>query len=52
VDRYLEIGGFIVFDDSADDSDWGSARTAWEASSLPRYELVAKNPNYCVRKIT
>jgi len=22
VNRFLEVGGFIIFDDSADDSDW------------------------------
>jgi hypothetical protein len=50
VDRYLEVGGFVVLDDSADNSDWESNRTAREISALPRYELVAKNPNYCLRK--
>jgi hypothetical protein len=50
VDRYLEKGGFIIFDDSADGIDSGSARVAKDASSLARYELVAKNPNYCLRK--
>ena len=50
VDRFLEPGGFIVFDDSADGSKWESNRTAREATDLPRYELLAKNPNYCLRK--
>lgn len=50
VDRYLEPGGFIVFDDSADGSGWGSNRTAQEAATSLRYEVVAKNPNYCLRK--
>jgi hypothetical protein len=50
VDRYLDPGGFIVFDDSADGSGWGSNRTAKEAALLPRYEVVAQNPNYCLRK--
>lgn len=51
VDRYLQVGGFIVFDDSSDYSDWGSNRTAKEAARLPQYELTARNPNYCIRKI-
>jgi hypothetical protein len=51
VDRHLEVGGFIVFDDSGDDTTWGSKKTAHEAAGLPNYELVAKNPNYCIRKI-
>jgi hypothetical protein len=50
VSRHLIGGGFIVFDDSADDSDWGSRLTAQEAAKHPGYELIAKNPNYCVRK--
>jgi methyltransferase family protein len=50
VDRFLLPGGFIIFDDSADDSDWGSNRTACEAASRRDYELVAKTPNYCISK--
>jgi hypothetical protein len=51
IDRHLVSGGFIVFDDSADNSDWGSRLSAQKASKLPEYELIAKNPNYCIRKI-
>ena len=50
VSRHLIGGGFIVFDDSADSSHWGSRLTAQEAAKHPDYELIAKNPNYCVRK--
>jgi hypothetical protein len=50
VDRFLLPGGFVIFDDSADGSHWGSSRTAREAASRPNYELVAKNPNYCIAK--
>jgi hypothetical protein len=50
VDRFLLPGGFIIFDDSGDGSGWGSHRTAREASERPDYELVAKTPNYCIRK--
>jgi hypothetical protein len=50
VDRFLLPGGFIIFDDSGDGSDWGSHRTAREATGRPDYELVAKTPNYCIRK--
>jgi hypothetical protein len=50
VDRYLEPGGFVLFDDSADLHPWGSTRTAQDAAKLPTYEVVAKNPNYCLRK--
>jgi methyltransferase family protein len=51
VDRFLEIGGYVIFDDSADGSAWGSHRTATEAAALPRYRLVGKNPNYCLQRI-
>jgi hypothetical protein len=51
IDRHLVSGGFIVFDDSADESNWESRLSAQEASKLPQYELIAKNPNYCIRKI-
>ena len=50
VDRFLLPGGFIVFDDSADGSEWGSHRTACEAAARPDYELVDKAVNYCVAK--
>jgi len=51
VDRFLEIGGYVIFDDSADGSAWGSHRAATEAAALPRYSLVGKNPNYCLQRI-
>ncbi len=49
-DRALAPGGFILFDDSADDSHWEVKRLAREIASGPRYELISKNPNYLVRK--
>lgn len=49
-DRYLEVGGFVVFDDSAPLSPFGCKRTAEEAASLPQYEVITRNPNYCLRK--
>jgi hypothetical protein len=52
VDRFLEIGGFIIFDDSADSGDFGCKRTAREVAIGGRYELVDKSPNYCLRKLT
>jgi Methyltransferase domain len=50
VDCYLEPGGFVLLDDSADNSGLGSAQTAQEAAMWKNYELIAKNPNYCLRK--
>jgi hypothetical protein len=49
-DRFLEAGGTILFDDSADGSAWESNRVAREAVETGRYEIVLRNPNYFVRK--
>lgn len=52
IDHYLEVGGFVIFDDSAPLSRFGCKKTAEEAASLPQYEVVTRNPNYCLRKRT
>ena len=44
-------GGFILFDDSADSSDWEVNRLTREISAGSQYELISKNPNYLFRKI-
>jgi Methyltransferase domain/Domain of unknown function (DUF4159) len=49
-DRYLESGGFILFDDSADDSQWEVRRVIKEIKESGRYEIVINNPNYLVKK--
>jgi hypothetical protein len=49
-DRFLEPGGFILFDDSADGSDWEVCRVVKEVEAMETYELVAKTPNYFFRK--
>lgn len=49
-DQFLEPGGFILFDDSADGSAWEVTRVVAEVLALPQYELVIKNPNYLFRK--
>ena len=51
IDRHLVPGGFIVFDNSADWTDWGSHHAAKKAARLPNYELIGRTPNYCIRKI-
>jgi len=51
VDRYLEVGGFVVFDDSADERWAECGRAAREAAKRSNYRLVDKRPNYCVQKI-
>ena len=47
----LEVGGFILFDDSADGSDWGSAALMKEVAKHPEFEVTLKNPNYLLKKI-
>jgi hypothetical protein len=50
-DEFLEPGGFILFDDSADGSAWEVCRVIDEVKELPSYEVVIKNPNYLFRKL-
>lgn len=50
-DRFLEPGGFILFDDSADGSKWEVTRVIEEVKRLGSYRVVVQNPNYLVQKI-
>lgn len=50
-DASLVAGGFVLFDDSSDDSNWGVKQTVAAIAQMPNYELVFKNPNYMFRKI-
>jgi hypothetical protein len=49
-DRALVPGGFILFDDSGDGSDWEVNCLTREIADSDRYELISKNPNYLFRK--
>jgi hypothetical protein len=49
-DRYLEKGGFILFDDSGDDSGWEVCKVIEEIKASGKYEIIINNPNYLVRK--
>lgn len=49
-DRYLERGGYILFDDSADGSGFGVCRVVDEVIATDRYELLTKKGNYFFRK--
>jgi hypothetical protein len=49
-DQHLVPGGYVLFDDSSDDSNWGVKKTVAEIMQMPNYELVCKNPNYFFRK--
>ncbi|HEY8666463.1 MAG TPA: class I SAM-dependent methyltransferase [Tepidisphaeraceae bacterium] len=50
VDEFLEPGGFILFDDSADGSKFEVGEVAKEVAAGSTYEVVMKNPNYFFRK--
>ena len=51
VDKILIQGGYILFDDSADYTNWGSKRVAQEAVKSGKYKIIKKNPSYFVQKI-
>jgi Methyltransferase domain len=50
VDKHLEPGGFILFDDSADGSDWEVRKVIKEIKEAGKYEIIINNPNYLVKK--
>lgn len=50
-DRFLEVGGFLLLDDSADTSEFeGVRRLVAQILRDSRYEFVARNPHYLFRK--
>jgi hypothetical protein len=49
-DKYLEKGGFVLFDDSSDRQNLGSSHLMKEILKNEKYELIIKNPNYLFRK--
>ena len=52
VSKILEIGGFILFDDSFDGSNFGSGMTLMrEIRADKRFKLISKNPNYLFKKV-
>ncbi len=51
-DQYLECGGFVLFDDSADDWAFEVRRVIDEVKHTGRYDLIARNPNYLFQKIS
>ena len=50
VDKHLEIGGFILFDDSGDNSKWEVCKVINEIKESGKYEVIINNPNYLIRK--
>ena len=51
IDRILITGGYILFDDSAGYTSWGSRDVAIEAVNTGRYKVIKQNPHYFVQKI-
>jgi hypothetical protein len=49
-DKILLPGGFILFDDSADGSQWEVNRLVREVAEMGKYELILTNPNYLFKK--
>ncbi len=53
VDKHLDVGGFILFDDSADYySHFGVNELMQEIKQMSNYSVIMKNPNYLVKKIS
>ena len=50
-DKYLDKGGFIFFDDSADFTDWEVRKVIKEVKNNNNYKIINKNPNYLFQKI-
>jgi hypothetical protein len=50
-DKFLEKGGFILFDDSADFSSWEVRKVIKEVKKNKNYVVVMKNPNYLFQKV-
>ncbi len=49
-DRFLEVGGLVLFDDSGDNSNWEVRKVVSDIMAGGRYEVIANNPNYLFRK--
>ncbi|MFK7748905.1 MAG: class I SAM-dependent methyltransferase [Kordia sp.] len=50
VDKHLMASGFILFDDSMDDSPFGSTTFMKEMKQHKNYRFIDKNPNYLFQK--
>ena len=51
VDTHLMKSGFILFDDSMDDSPFGSTVFMKEMKANKNYKFIDKNPNYLFQKL-
>jgi len=48
--EFLVPGGFILFDDSADNSSWPVKQVIVEVKQSGQYDVFAANPNYLFKK--
>lgn len=48
--KFLEPGGYVLFDDSAEGSIFGCARLMPEIAASDDFELIMTNPNFLFRK--
>ncbi|MGE7110284.1 class I SAM-dependent methyltransferase [Lysinibacillus sp. NPDC047702] len=51
VDKYLEVNGYVLFDDSSDRNEFGLTPLMQEIMENEKYTLISKNPNYLFKKI-
>lgn len=51
IDKYLDVGGYILFDDSADHNPFGLTKLMKEIMKKKNYKLIMKNPNYLFMKL-
>ena len=51
VDAKLNLNGFVLIDDSAKKSNFGSAKYVSEILKNPNYKYIDRNPNYLFQKI-
>jgi hypothetical protein len=49
-DKNLDVGGYILFDDSYDGQPFGLTKLMKEVKNNKNYKLVMKNPNYLFMK--
>ena len=50
--KYLDVGGHILFDDSSDTDIFGLTKLMKEIKNNKNYKLVMKNPNYLFLKLS
>jgi hypothetical protein len=51
VNTHLELGGYVLFDDSSDANLFGLTRLMKEIKRNQYYKLVMTNPNYLFKKV-